>query len=81
MTRTSLHLGYGEKPPEAHVATYPTHSPIARVEIDGGAITIQASDPGALLIIADAFQQAATLLADELGVDAAKAVDAQAVSV
>ena len=62
-TYTSHHVTAGAEPPTPRVATYPHRGPIGSVDLDGGAITIATTDPQHLIDIADAFMQAATMLA------------------
>ena len=62
-TYTSHHVMAGAEPPTPRVATYPHRGPIGSVDLDGGAITIVATDPQHLIDIGDAFMQASAMLA------------------
>jgi hypothetical protein len=77
-TNTSLHIFDSTPPPHAGLSVYEHRGPIAYVEIDGGAISICATDPAYLRAIAQTFTDAAQRLADQLDIEAARAVNAAA---
>ena len=70
-TYTSHHVREGTEPPTPRIFTYTGRSPIAAVDIDGGAISIAATDPQHLREIAAAFATAAGLLTAQIN-DGAK---------
>lgn len=75
---TSLHISPTTEPPRPVLHTYPSSRPIGAVKLDGYAITVAATDPAHLRLIAEAFTDAARQLADELDRDAARAMAAEA---
>lgn len=77
-TRTSLIITEHTPRPNAGVSTYTTRSPIGYVSLDDGAVDVSAVDPARLLLIAEAFTDAARQLSQQLDVDAARATNAAA---
>lgn len=65
-TTTSLHITASTALPRAALYTYPSDAPIAAVRLDDGAVTISSKEPAHLLLIAEAFTDAARRLSQQL---------------